>query len=440
MRYFKSKDLKDIKLLMINLSFLWVIFFSLFRIVTISIIAKTSNSIQFINSVKTLPQNPQLLLILSIIYCFLLLIFIGFENFLPLTNMSYLLYSVAETIIGLLLLEITGYSNSSILLLIAANLLIIPAKNEIKSFVMAVLILLYILCLSSIPLNVTNSIPMSNFLVVYNDKTTEIILFIKTLVTTTTNILFIIYAILFFMIEEQEMNRITALNQQLDNANAQLKEANIKLKDYSRTVENMSKAQERNRLAKEIHDTLGHALTNIVAGIDASLILIEGSVPETKEQLSLTRDIASHGIIDIRRSVKALRPDALEQASTRIAINNMLNKIQSTTKVKIINKNELSESSFDRDEEEAIYRTVQESITNAIRHGGASTIRVSIKEESNIVHIIIQDNGCGCESIKEGFGLLHMKERISMLNGKIEYSGTNGFLVDAYIPLRKREI
>jgi signal transduction histidine kinase len=281
---------------------------------------------------------------------------------------------------------------------------------------------------------------MSNFLVVYNDKTTEIILFIQTLVTTTTNILFIIFAILFFMIEEQEMNRITALNQQLDNANAQLKEANIKLKDYSRTVENMSKAQERNRLAKEIHDTLGHALTNIVAGIDASLILIEDSVPETKEQLSLTRDIASHGIIDIRRSVKALRPDALEQASTRIAINNMLNKIQSTTKVKIINKNELSESSFDRDEEEAIYRTVQESITNAIRHGGASTIRVSIKEESNIVHIKIQDNGCGCESIKEGFGLLHMKERISMLNGKIEYSGTNGFLVDAYIPLRKREI
>lgn len=438
MIYFKIKSLKDIRFIIINLSFLWVIIFSIFRIATINIIVKTSNSIQFVNSIEALPSKPQLLLVLTIIYCLLLLFCIYCESILPSTNTTFIIYSVIETILGLLLLDITGYSNNSILLLIAANLLIVKAKHEIKLFIMVVLIFLYILCLSNIPLGITKSIPLDSFLVIYNEKTVKIILIVKTLITTITNILFIIYVVMLYMIEEQEMNRIYALNQQLDNANANFKEANIKLQDYSKTVENMSKTQERNRLAKEIHDTLGHTLTNIISGLDASLIIIDESIDDTKEQLTLLRDIASHCIIDIRRSVKALRPDVLEKASTKVAIDNMLNKINTPGKVRIININKLEEKSYDNDEEEAIYRTVQESITNAIRHGGASIITVSLREENNTVHILIHDNGDGCKNIKEGFGIFHMKERISMLNGKIEYSGNNGFTVNAYIPLRKR--
>lgn len=440
MRYFKTKNLKDIRIVMIDISLLWILFFSLFRIVTINIISKTSNAIEFVGSIKTIPLNPQMLMSLTLIYFLLLMLCIFLESFLPKTNTTFILFFISETIIGLLLLDITGYSNNSLLLLIAANLLMIPAKHEIKSFAMAILIFLYIISLSNIPLNFTNSIQFNSFLEVYNEKTVEIILFIKTLVTTATNVLFIIYAVLFFLIEEQEMNRIIILNQKLDNANAQLKDANIKLQDYSKTVENMSKTQERNRLAKEIHDTIGHALTNIVSGLDASLILIDESIPETKEQITLSRDIASQGIIDIRRSVKALRPDALVHSSIKIAIDKMLSKIESSTKVKIINNNKLESNSYDTDEEEAIYRTVQESITNSIRHGGASIIEVSLSEMNNIVHIKIQDNGSGCENLEEGFGIFHMKERIAMLNGEITYSSKNGFIIDANIPLRKRNI
>lgn len=438
MIFFKEKRLKDLRFVILNVTLLWVLFFSLFRIATINIITKTSNSIQFINAIKELPLKPQLLLVLTIIYCILLLSCIYCERILPPTNTVFIIYSVIETVLGLLLLDITGYSNNSILLLIAANLLMVRAKHEIKSFVMAILLFLYILCLSNIPLSITNSIPLNNFLVIYNEKTVEIILFIKTLITITTNILFIVFAVLFFMIEEQEMNRIQALNQQLDNTNAKLNEANIKLQNYSKTVENMSKTQERNRLAKEIHDTIGHTLTNIISGLDASLIIIDESINETKEHLILIREIASHCIIDIRRSVKALRPDAFEQATTKVAIDNMLNKISTNTTTQIININKLEDKSYDNDEEDAIYRTVQESITNAIRHGRSSVIKVSLKEENNTVHILVQDNGSGCKNIKEGFGLIHMKERISMLNGQIEYSGNDGFIVNAYIPLRKR--
>lgn len=435
---FKTKTLKDIRFIIINLSFLWVIFFSLFRIITINIIDKTSNSILFINSIKAIPLRPQMLLILTILYCLLLLFCIYSERILPSTNTTFIVLSVIETILGLFLLDITGYSNNSILLLIAANLLIVRAKNEIKSSVMAVLIFLYILSLSNIPLSFTNSIPLDNFLVIYDEKTVKTILFVKTLISTTINILFIVYAVLLFMIEEQKINRIYALNQQLDHANEKFREANIKLKDYSNTVEEMSKTQERNRLAKEIHDTIGHTLTNLISGLDASLILINESISDTKEQLTLLREIASNCIIDIRRSVKALRPDALEKASTKVAIDDMLSKINIPKKTRIINLNKLEEKTYDNDEEEAIYRTVQESITNAIRHGGASVIIVSLKEENNTIHILVQDNGNGCDNIKEGFGLFHMKERISMLNGSIEYSGRDGFLVEAYIPLRKR--
>ncbi|MDE7403876.1 MAG: sensor histidine kinase, partial [Lachnospiraceae bacterium] len=79
---------------------------------------------------------------------------------------------------------------------------------------------------------------------------------------------------------------------------------------------------------------------------------------------------------------------------------------------------------------------VQESITNAIRHGKASKIGIAITMEYNIINIWIKDNGIGCTHIEKGFGLHHMEERLGMLHGSLKCFVDNGFVLEASIPIR----
>ena len=79
---------------------------------------------------------------------------------------------------------------------------------------------------------------------------------------------------------------------------------------------------------------------------------------------------------------------------------------------------------------------MQESITNAIRHGHASHIDIRIAHLDNDIFIRIADNGQGCSNIQSGFGLHHMKERVEMLQGTISWNGDNGFVIEATVPIR----
>ena len=215
-----------------------------------------------------------------------------------------------------------------------------------------------------------------------------------------------------------------------------LKEMNEQLKDYSEMTEKMAETRERNRIAREIHDTLGHTMTGLSAGIDACIAMIDFSVDATKEQLNKISQVARQGIKDIRRSVNKLRPDALEHSGLQEALEKMINETMQVSDVKINYDCQVEVLKFNQDEEDMIYRVVQESITNAIRHGKAKQIDVNLWKEDKWLNLEIKDNGIGCEEIYTGFGLIHIEERIKMLKGTVEYDGSNGFKVTARIPIR----
>ena len=215
-----------------------------------------------------------------------------------------------------------------------------------------------------------------------------------------------------------------------------LKEMNEQLKDYSEMTEKMAETRERNRIAREIHDTLGHTMTGLSAGIDACIAMIDFSVDATKEQLNKISQVARQGIKDIRRSVNKLRPDALEHSGLQEALEKMINETMQVSDVKINYDCQVEVLKFNQDEEDMIYRVVQESITNAIRHGKAKQIDVNLWKEDKWLNLEIKDNGIGCEEIHTGFGLIHIEERIKMLKGTVEYDGSNGFKVTARIPIR----
>lgn len=138
----------------------------------------------------------------------------------------------------------------------------------------------------------------------------------------------------------------------------------------------------------------------------------------------------------MRHSVNALRPDALENLELRRALEKLVEESERSTGVKVDFTFPEDLQMLDQDEEDVLYRIVQESITNAIRHGHASQIRIEITRSGNDLKIHIEDNGVGCDEIHSGFGLHHMQERIDMLKGSLSYSGSNGFVIDAVIPIR----
>ena len=149
-------------------------------------------------------------------------------------------------------------------------------------------------------------------------------------------------------------------------------------------------------------------------------------------------ELARKGLIDVRRSVKALRPDSLERYSLVSAIKKMVTDISDLSDIKIDLYIEGQFENMNADEEDTIFRTVQEGITNAMRHGKAKNINISLKNLDEMISLIISDNGLGKESIYEGFGLKHIRERVELLNGEVNYQGLIGFTMIAKIPIRNK--
>ena len=242
-------------------------------------------------------------------------------------------------------------------------------------------------------------------------------------------ILFIGYCFSVINIQRGTIKEVNELYHELQNANRQLSE-------YADMAEKMAQTNERNRIAREIHDTLGHRLTGIIAGLDACLALTDVAPQEVKKQLEVLADVSREGIKEVRRSVSELRPDAVERFSLNAAIRKMVTDMGRLSDTQIYFDAGDEKLEFGEDESNIIYRIIQESITNAIRHGHAGQIWVTLKRIDGEVLLEIRDDGIGCNEIKNGFGTRHMKERIEMLGGTIFFDGQKGFKVTAHIPIR----
>lgn len=257
----------------------------------------------------------------------------------------------------------------------------------------------------------------------------ERILGILNMLTLINIFLFIFYMVIVALTQMSEKERILALNNEL-------KAAYSKLEEYASESARLAETRERNRLAREIHDTLGHSLTGIITGIEACIMLMDVAPEATKEQLKAIAEVARTGIVDVRHSVKALHADALETMDLKNALIKLIDSTTRSTGVRITYEFDADINHFNQDEDDVIYRVVQESITNAIRHGGATEIDVTITRRDGELHILVSDNGKGCEDVKTGFGLHHMKERLEMLGGELDYSSGPGFMIHAVIPIR----
>lgn len=336
---------------------------------------------------------------------------------------------VADVLIGYLLIYWLDFNYTGILLMISANILFHLRDRRKAYLLIAVTVGGYLMMgydLVSIHWKLYSLIEYIRY---FDLRTQQICLIIFNVLNSLNIVMFAVYCIYIINQQRATIQEVNKLYSELEDVNAQLQE-------YAQMTEKMTQTRERNRLAREIHDTIGHVLTEIVMGLDACLTIIDLSPEKTKHQLEVISNVARTGIKDVRRSVSALRPDALERLNLKFAIQKMISDMTGLTDVKVYFSCEDIALKFDEDEEMAIYRVIQESITNAMRHGEAGTIWITIKQKDGVLKLQIRDNGKGCKEIKSGFGTKHIRERIGMLGGTVTFDGSDGFSVNAEIPIR----
>jgi signal transduction histidine kinase len=245
-------------------------------------------------------------------------------------------------------------------------------------------------------------------------------------------VLFILFLITYLITSLDEQSHI---KEELD----MVSQVNTELNSYVALTEKIAEDRERKRIAREIHDTLGHALTGIAAGVDACIVLIDSDVDRTKQQLKIVSSVIREGIGDVRRSLNKLRPGALEDRTLKDAIIKMIDEYRELSKLNISLYYEWDYIDFDNTKEDILFRMIQESITNSLRHGHAKNVEINLFNTEQCYYIIIQDDGIGSEHITYGYGLKQMKERLAMIGGSVEYMGDHGFRTMAMIPKVKGE-
>jgi signal transduction histidine kinase len=219
----------------------------------------------------------------------------------------------------------------------------------------------------------------------------------------------------------------------------QLVAANAQLREYALKVEKLSAVQERNRIARDIHDSLGHSLTVFNIHVEAALRLLRSDPAEVETLLLEVKQLGAKALQDVRQSVSMLRSDPLQGLSLSAAILSLVTNFQRTTGVVptcTINVNQPLSSQFSF----TLYCLAQEGLTNICKHAQATEVEISVQQIANEIWLIIRDNGKGFDRRQHssGFGLQGMSERVLALAGEltIDTSPGRGCRIQAVFPVQ----
>ena len=435
-----ERNLIRIASVMFALNFSILAFYSLICTATTVRICESLGAHDFLNSVRQIPQYPWQMPLESLSLFALLCGVSYLKRMRPIERFSHrvAIFAVEVVLCAGIIASVNFYYNG-VALLVLADLVHHIRSNKMRLGIIVILSLMFAFGRYEIVAQFTGGIPFGAYLDFYNPMTQSWFTGLESMMVCLNILLFVLYMILLFTSQKDENERIRRLNEQLNQANDQLR-------DYAVNMERMTQMRERNRLAREIHDTLGHTLTGIIMGADAGLALFEVAPEESKKRIQVVAQSARDGLTDVRRSIKALRPDALERANLAEALEGLVENFRLTTSARIEYFQEAQALKLDSDEEDALYRVVQEGLTNAVRHGRADRIEIRITRSGDMVTVSVRDNGTGCARPEEGFGLRHMRERLQMLGGTLSFGnldrdaedGYTGFFIRVCLPVRNR--
>ncbi|TEA46747.1 response regulator [Bacillus sp. BH2] len=205
------------------------------------------------------------------------------------------------------------------------------------------------------------------------------------------------------------------------------------LEQYVSQVERITLLEERDRLSKDLHDTMGHSYTSIIMGMET--LRTELKTKEGAQKLDSLLQLARNSMEEVRMYLHRMDLPQ-ESLSLTLTLQQLTEEFEKHAKINVRTRIIGEEYTASKQSKLTMYRSLQESLTNAVRHGHSTEIIVSLHFEPQQIRLDVQDNGCGVEEWKDGFGLTAMKERVSQLQGRvIVYSKKGeGTLISCVLP------
>ena len=431
MRPQKSIFYSKIALMIINL--VAIVYNASIYLFATNYVAAKGFSHSLLERLDAIPGSPSLIFWVSIsLYACLLLVMYYRERH-PNQLSVYDKVTIIEILLMLVIFSVLHSSYNGLILLVFADIFYgskeFNSSKDKKYWFSFIILSFGMLLLSNYDLmSLFIKLPsLDTYIRFYPESVRLLLLFGKNFLYSLNIVVFMISLLFYILSAITERHRI---EEELRMAS----QANRELNSYLALSEKIAEDRERKRIAREIHDTLGHALTGISAGIDAVKVLVDIDTNRAKEQLNNVSVVVRDGIRDVRGSLNKMRPGALENNTLREALIKIIREYEAISNLEIHLRYEWDNIDLDIAKEDIVFRVIQESITNSVRHGHAKTILIELLEEEEAYVMTIQDDGIGFDELHYGYGLKQMQERLMIIGGSVHFENRDGFYTHIEIP------
>jgi signal transduction histidine kinase len=207
-----------------------------------------------------------------------------------------------------------------------------------------------------------------------------------------------------------------------------LEEAKSRLTQAAREAAHLAEIRERNRIAREIHDHVGHSLSGVLLQLQVVKRAIPQDPASAQEMLQNSITTLAQSVELIRDTVHNIKPSAT------LGVKYIQQIIENFKFCPVEFKPTGDFNTLSASHLEILSSIIKEALTNASRHSQASLIQIELEARENILRILIKDNGQGCAKVKEGLGLSGMQERVQNAGGTFSFTGSNGFMIVCVLP------
>ena len=430
MRPQKSIFYSKIALMVINL--VAIVYNASIYLFATNYVADKGFSHSLLERLDAIPGSPSLIFWVSISLYGSLLLVMYYRERHPNQLSVYDKATIIEILLMLVIFSVLHSSYNGLILLVFADIFYgskeFNSSKDKKYWFSFIILSFGMLLLSNYDLmSLFIKLPsLDTYIRFYPESVRLLLLFGKNFLYSLNIVVFMISLLFYILSAITERHRI---EEELRMAS----QANRELNSYLALSEKIAEDRERKRIAREIHDTLGHALTGISAGIDAVKVLVDIDTNRAKEQLNNVSVVVRDGIRDVRGSLNKMRPGALENNTLKEALIKIIREYEAISNLEIHLRYEWDNIDLDIAKEDIVFRVIQESITNSVRHGHAKTIWIELLEEESYV-MTIQDDGVGFDELHYGYGLKQMQERLMIIGGSVRFENRDGFYTHIEIP------
>jgi signal transduction histidine kinase len=211
---------------------------------------------------------------------------------------------------------------------------------------------------------------------------------------------------------------------------AELAQANAQLAHYATTVERLAVSHERNRLARELHDTLAHTLSAVAVQLEAMDALWDRDLTAARLSLNKAQALTHNGLQETRRALGAMRARPLEDLGLALAVRRLAEQGAERAGFSLKIDIAVDLGSLRPEVEQTVYRVAEEAVTNAVRHANAGTLAVTLRRQDGMLILEVTDDGRGFDpSGQRGdgrYGLVGMRERAALCGGQLDIASQPG--------------